>query len=116
MTDNAAKAELERENHQVWDDLEGIVKEHLPPELEARAIQLMDRLCGNIYSQGFEDLRVLYLALAALLPDHVAQIRAAFAATVFQHDRNDEWDWAHFEGRQDLMDLLRPGGFREAGP
>jgi len=90
-------AELNDAGGRLWDDLDAILSEHLPAELLGRVRELVDKLQGNAFSQSFVDLAQLYRALVALMPDNQPQIRAAFQATVFEHDRNDEADWKKLE-------------------
>lgn len=89
--------ELHEEGGRLEHDLNAILQEHLPPELVNRARELVDELKGNAYSQSFLELAQLYRALLALMPDNQPQVRAAYQATVFEHDSNDEADWEKFE-------------------
>lgn len=89
--------ELNEEGLRLSSDLEAILEEHLPSELVPRARQLADDLESNAFSQSFEELRELYFALTALMPKNRPQIRAAFQATVFEWNSNDEADWQKFE-------------------
>jgi len=82
---------------ETWEELDAILSEHLPSELLARARQLADALVSDALDGDFVELARLYRALVALLPEHSAQIQAAYQATVFSDDRNDEDDWAEFE-------------------
>ena len=89
--------ELTKRGCQMWDDLLPILEEHLPDELKDRARRLVDDLQGNCFDMSFIQLAEVYRALIALLPDHYPQIRAAYQATVFAGDRNDEADWEKFK-------------------
>ena len=89
--------DLNEQGRQLWADLGAILGEHLPDELLGRARGLAEELQGNSYSQAFLEIAQLYRALVALMPDDTPQIRAAYAATVFEHDMNEDADWQKFE-------------------
>ena len=59
MTADPAKARLTAKSNQAWDDLEALLKEHVPAELHGAAYQRMDVMHGTCYSLAFEDLRIL---------------------------------------------------------
>ena len=77
--------------------LYALMDEHFPHELQGRGHHLVWDLMGNCFGQSFLELAQLYRALIALMPENVSQIKAAYQATVFEHDRNDEEDWRKFE-------------------
>ena len=82
---------------ELCDTLFALHEEHLPPELHERARMLANDIVAVGSDAALDELARLYRALAALLPDHRPQIRAAYQATVFEDDRNDEDDWETFE-------------------
>jgi hypothetical protein len=90
MSVNPAIKKHEAESHAAHDDLDAIFGEHLPPEITGRCWTLIDAMIGAAYHIDFEQERSLYGALIALLPDHVKQIRAAYAAILF-NDHEDDW-------------------------
>ena len=72
------------------------IDEQAPPELNQRARRVLNDLDGNDFSMAFLNLAQLHRALATLMPDSIARPRAAYAATAFEHHRDDEEDWQRF--------------------
>ncbi len=93
--------ELNQEGSEIEETLYAFMAEHFPSELQDRGRDLVWDVMGNCFDQSFLELAQLYRALVALMPDQGPQIRAAYEATVFEHERNDEEDWVRFATRGD---------------
>lgn len=89
-----------READNAWDDaldaLDKFHSKHLQERSLRRSRQLLSAVTSACVAMDREMFRDLYEALAGLMPDHIYQIRAAFAATTLYGIDwgNAEWeDW-----------------------